>query len=242
MGHVMGDALLQARGIYSGYGRGDIIHGIDLEAREGEIATIIGPNGAGKSTAIKTIAGLVRMREGSIRVGGDEIGGLAASVVAQRGVAFVPQDANVFRQLTVIENLQMGAWLDREHYEVRLDRVHQLFPILKERAGVRAGNLSGGQRQMVAFGMALMVQPRVLLLDEPSAGLSPAMVEQMFETIKAVNKTGIAVLMVEQNAIQALRISQRGYVMAAGQMAMSDNAEALLNSAEVSELYLGSRE
>ena len=238
----MGEALLQVKGIYSGYGRGDIIHGIDLEAREGEIATIIGPNGAGKSTAIKTIAGLVRMREGSIRVGGEEISGLAASVVAQRGVAYVPQDANVFRQLTVIENMQMGAWLDREHYEERLDRVHRLFPILKERATVRAGNLSGGQRQMVAFGMALMVQPRVLLLDEPSAGLSPAMVEQMFETIKAVNKTGIAVLMVEQNAIQALRISQRGYVMAAGQMAMSDDAEALLNSAEVSELYLGSRE
>jgi branched-chain amino acid transport system ATP-binding protein/neutral amino acid transport system ATP-binding protein len=239
---MMADALLQVRGVYAGYGRGDIIHGIDLEAREGEIATIIGPNGAGKSTAIKAIAGLVRMREGSIRVNGDEIGGLAASVVAQRGVAFVPQDANVFRQLTVIENLQMGAWLDREHYQERLDRVHRLFPILKERAAVRAGNLSGGERQMVAFGMALMVKPKVLLLDEPSAGLSPAMVQQMFETIKTVNRSGIAVLMVEQNAIQALRISQRGYVMAAGQIAMDDDAEALLNSAEVSELYLGSRE
>ncbi len=239
---MMADALLQVRGVYAGYGRGDIIHGIDLEAREGEIVTIIGPNGAGKSTAIKAIAGLVRMREGSIRVNGDEIGGLAASVVAQRGVAFVPQDANVFRQLTVIENLQMGAWLDREHYQERLDRVHRLFPILKERAAVRAGNLSGGERQMVAFGMALMVKPKVLLLDEPSAGLSPAMVQQMFETIKTVNRSGIAVLMVEQNAIQALRISQRGYVMAAGQIAMDDDAKALLNSAEVSELYLGSRE
>jgi len=237
----MPDALLQVEGIYAGYGRGDIIHGIDLEAREGEIATIIGPNGAGKSTAIKAIAGLVRRREGSIRIGGDEIGGLAASEVARRGVSFVPQEANVFRQLTVTENLQMGAWIDREHYEERLDRVHLQFPVLKERARVRAGNLSGGQRQMVAFGMALMVQPRVLLLDEPSAGLSPALVEQMFETIQSVNKTGIAVLMVEQNAIQALRISQRGYVMAAGQVAMADNAAALLGSAEVSELYLGSR-
>jgi branched-chain amino acid transport system ATP-binding protein/neutral amino acid transport system ATP-binding protein len=143
--------------------------------------------------------------------------------------------------LTVLENLQMGAWTDREHYEERLDRVHRLFPILKERAGVRAGNLSGGQRQMVAFGMALMVEPKVLLLDEPSAGLSPAMVGQMFETIQSVNRSGIAVLMVEQNAIQALRISQRGYVMAAGQVAMADDAAALLDSAEVSELYLGSR-
>ena len=238
---MTGQALLQVEGIYAGYGRGDIIHGVSLEACEGEIATIIGPNGAGKSTAIKTIAGLVSRRAGSIRVGGDEIGGLAASEVARRGVSFVPQEANVFRQLTVIENLQMGAWIDREHYAERLDRVHRLFPILKERASVRAGNLSGGQRQMVAFGMALMVQPRVLLLDEPSAGLSPTMVEQMFETIQSVNKTGIAVLMVEQNAIQALKISQRGYVMAAGQVAMAGDAAVLLDSAEVSELYLGSR-
>jgi branched-chain amino acid transport system ATP-binding protein/neutral amino acid transport system ATP-binding protein len=237
----MGQALLQVSGIYAGYGRGDIIHGVSLEAREGEIATIIGPNGAGKSTAIKTIAGLVKLRTGSIGIGSEEIGGLPASEIARRGVSFVPQEANVFRQLTVIENLQMGAWTDREHYEERLDRVHRLFPVLKERAGVRAGNLSGGQRQMVAFGMALMVQPKVLLLDEPSAGLSPAMVGQMFETIQSVNRSGIAVLMVEQNAIQALRISQRGYVMAAGQVAIADDAEALLDSAEVSELYLGSR-
>jgi branched-chain amino acid transport system ATP-binding protein/neutral amino acid transport system ATP-binding protein len=207
----------------------------------GEIATIIGPNGAGKSTAIKAIAGLVRPRQGSIRIGGEEIGGLAASEVARRGVGFVPQEANVFRQLTVSENLEMGAWIDREHYQERLERVHRLFPILKERADARAGNLSGGQRQMVAFGMALMVEPRVLLLDEPSAGLSPAMVEQIFETIQTVNRSGIAVLMVEQNATQALKISQRGYVMAAGQVAMEGAADALLDSAEISELYLGSR-
>jgi len=238
----MPGALLKAKGLFAGYGRGDIIHGIDLEAREGEIATVIGPNGAGKSTAIKTIAGLVRRRTGSIRIGDEEIGRLPASEVARRGVSYVPQEANIFRQLTVSENLQMGAWTDRGHFYERLDRVHQLFPILSERAGVRAGNLSGGQRQMVAFGMALMVRPKVLLLDEPSAGLSPAMVEQMFETIRLVNQTGIAVLMVEQNAIQALRISQRGYVMAAGQVAIADEAAVLLDSTEVSELYLGSRE
>ena len=147
----------------------------------------------------------------------------------------------MFRQLTVTENLEMGAWIDREHYQERLERVHRLFPVLHERARARAGNLSGGQRQMVAFGMALMVEPRVLLLDEPSAGLSPALVEQMFETIQAVNRTGIAVLMVEQNATRALKISQRGYVMAAGRVAMEGEAQALLDSAEVSELYLGSR-
>jgi len=237
----MSDALLQVEGIHAGYGRGDILHGVSLEARVGEIATIIGPNGAGKSTAIKAIAGLVRPRQGSIRIGGEEIAGLAASEVARRGVGFVPQEANVFRQLTVTENLEMGAWIDRQHFQERLERVHRLFPILRERAGARAGNLSGGQRQMVAFGMALMVEPRVLLLDEPSAGLSPALVGQMFETIQSVNQAGIAVLMVEQNATQALKISQRGYVMAAGQVAMAGEAEALLDSAEVSELYLGSR-
>ena len=237
----MAQALLQVEEVYAGYGRGDIIHGVSLAARVGEIATIIGPNGAGKSTAIKAIAGLVRPRQGSIRIGGEEIGGLTASEVARRGVGFVPQEANVFRQLTVRENLEMGAWIDREHFEERLERVHRLFPVLHERARARAGNLSGGQRQMVAFGMALMVEPRVLLLDEPSAGLSPALVAQMFETIQAVNESGIAVLMVEQNATQALKISQRGYVMAAGRVAMEGAAQALLDSAEVSELYLGSR-
>ncbi|MEO9875556.1 MAG: ATP-binding cassette domain-containing protein, partial [Anderseniella sp.] len=148
----------------------------------------------------------------------------------------------VFRQLTVTENLQMGSWIEPKEFDDRYEKVCALFPILKERAKVRAGNLSGGQRQMVAFGMALMVEPKVLLLDEPSAGLSPAMVEQMFDIIKQVNKTGIAVLMVEQNAMQALKISDHGYVMAAGQVAMSAPASELLDSSEVSELYLGTRQ
>ncbi len=237
----MADALLKVTDVCAGYGRGDIIHEVSLEAHAGQIATIIGPNGAGKSTVIKTIAGVLRRRTGSIIVDGQEIGGLGASDVARRGVSFVPQEANVFRQLTVTENLQMGAWTDRANYSERLARVHGLFPVLKERATTRAGNLSGGQRQMVAFGMALMVDPQVLLLDEPSAGLSPVMVEQMFDTVREVNATGIAVLMVEQNAIQALRISHHGYVMAAGQIVLADNAANLLDNEEVSELYLGTR-
>ena len=237
----MAEPLLRVEGVSAGYGRGDIIHDVSLEAAPGEIATIIGPNGAGKSTVIKTIAGVLQRRVGSIRVADLEIGGLSASEVARNGVSFVPQEANVFRQLTVVENLQMGAWTNQSGYDARLERVYDLFPVLKERGTARAGNLSGGQRQMVAFGMALMVEPRVLLLDEPSAGLSPAMVDQMFETVKTVNAAGIAVLMVEQNAIQALRISDRGYVMAAGQVVLADDAAKLLDNEEVSELYLGTR-
>ena len=238
----MAEALLRASKVFAGYGRGDIVHGVGLDVHAGRIATIIGPNGAGKSTLIKTLAGVLRRRDGSIRIGETEIGGKPASEIARHGVSYVPQEANVFRQLTVAENLQMGAWIDRGRFAERLERVYGLFPVLRERARVRAGNLSGGQRQMVAFGMALMVEPKVLLLDEPSAGLSPVMVEQMFETVRRVNAAGIAVLMVEQNAIQALKISDHGYVMAAGHMAMSAPAAELLDSREVSELYLGSRQ
>lgn len=238
----MAEYLLEAEKVCVGYGRGDIVHSVDVKVSAGRIATIIGPNGAGKSTMIKTIAGVLKRREGSIRIDGKEIGGMSASEIARNGVSYVPQEANVFRQLTVTENLEMGSWIEPSEFDNRYEKVCSLFPILKERAKVRAGNLSGGQRQMVAFGMALMVEPKVLLLDEPSAGLSPAMVEQMFDIIKQVNKTGIAVLMVEQNAMQALRISDHGYVMAAGQVAMSAPASELLDSSEVSELYLGTRQ
>ncbi len=238
----MAEYLLEAEKVCVGYGRGDIVHSVDVKVSAGRIATIIGPNGAGKSTMIKTIAGVLKRREGSIRIDGKEIGGMTASEIARNGVSYVPQEANVFRQLTVTENLEMGSWIEPGEFDNRYEKVCALFPILKERAKVRAGNLSGGQRQMVAFGMALMVEPKVLLLDEPSAGLSPAMVEQMFDIIKQVNKTGIAVLMVEQNAMQALRISDHGYVMAAGQVAMSAPASELLDSSEVSELYLGTRQ
>ncbi len=234
-------ALLEVSGVSAGYGRGDIIHEVTLEARAGEIATIIGPNGAGKSTLIKTVAGLLTPSRGTITVDGARVDGLAASEVARRGIAFVPQEANVFRQLTIAENLAMGAWTDRARLAERRAEVEALFPLLKERPRARAGTLSGGQRQMVAFAMALMVAPKVLLLDEPSAGLSPALVEEMFAVVRRVNAAGVAVLMVEQNATQALKISHRGYVMAAGRVAMADTAERILASEEIAELYLGTR-
>lgn len=237
----MSDGLLQATNVCVGYGRGDIVHGVDLSVSAGQIATIIGPNGAGKSTMIKTIAGVLRRREGSIKIGDTEIGGKPASEIARSGVSYVPQEANVFRQLTVHENLQMGSWIEPDMFAERLEGIYGLFPILRERERVKAGNLSGGQRQMVAFGMALMVRPKVLLLDEPSAGLAPIMVDQMFDIVQQVNTSGIAVLMVEQNAIQALKVSDWGYVMSAGQMAMAAPAAELLESKEVSELYLGTR-
>ncbi|MFQ5774955.1 MAG: ABC transporter ATP-binding protein [Kiloniellaceae bacterium] len=235
----MSEAVLTVENVSSGYGKGDIVRGVSLTVGPGEIVTVIGPNGAGKSTLIKTIAGVVRRRAGSIAVGGAQIGGLSASEVARRGVAYVPQEANVFRSLTVLENLEMGAWILPARQAERRNLVFELFPALTERRNVRAGSLSGGQRQMVAFGMPMMVEPRLLLLDEPSAGLSPKMVEEMFAIVQRVNKAGIAVLMVEQNAMRALRISTHGIVMTGGQVLLADSAPALLENRQVGELYLG---
>lgn len=238
----MSENLLQVEGLFAGYGKGDIIKNVNFSLADGGITTIIGPNGAGKSTLIKTLAGVVRPRIGSVRVAGRETAGLSANRLTQRGVAYVPQEANVFRSLTVRENLEMGAWTAKDAREQRMEDVFALFPVLRERGSVRAGNLSGGQRQMAAFGMALMVSPRLLLLDEPSAGLSPKMVGQMFDTVQRVNKTGVGVLMVEQNAIQGLGIASRGIVMAAGEIKLDLPAADLLDNAEVGELYLGTRE
>ena len=235
----MPEPVLQMTEVYSGYGRGDIVKGVDVVVNKGEIVTVIGPNGAGKSTVIKTIAGLVKVREGTIVLNGQATHKLRASEVARLGMAYVPQEANVFRTLSVSENLDMGAWVLPEKKAERTEMVYDLFPILKERRKVSAGNLSGGQRQMVALGMALMVDPKILLLDEPSAGLSPKLVAEMFDIITHVNSQGVAVFMVEQNAIQALKMSDRGYVLASGQVKMSDTAEALLSNTEVRELYLG---
>lgn len=234
-------ALLEVRDLAAGYGRGDIVQEVSLAVEGSEIVTIIGPNGAGKSTLIKALAGVVRPSTGAVRIAGRDVAGLSASRIAHCGLAYVPQEANIFRSLTVQENLEMGAWLHRRERADRLAYVFGLFPALTQRRGVRAGNLSGGQRQMVAFSMALMVEPQVLLLDEPSAGLSPKMVEEMFETVAEVNRRGIAVLMVEQNAVRALGISHRGIVMASGRVQLSDAADRLLANEEVGALYLGSR-
>jgi ABC-type branched-subunit amino acid transport system ATPase component len=235
----MSGILLEVTDLVVGYGRGDIVHGVSLNVTPGEIVTIVGPNGAGKSTLLKSIAGVVAPKSGTVKIAGHDITGRAASSAAAAGVGFVPQEANVFRSLTVAENLKIGAWIDPKNTAKRMREVEAIFPVLTEKMRTRAGLLSGGQRQMVAFGMALMLGPKVLLLDEPSAGLSPVMVDQMLDTIAAVNRAGIAVLMVEQNAVAALQISHTGIVMASGRIAMKAEAAALLADRSVGELYLG---
>jgi branched-chain amino acid transport system ATP-binding protein/neutral amino acid transport system ATP-binding protein len=235
----MSDVLLEVSDLVVGYGRGDIVHGVSLTVTPGEIVTIVGPNGAGKSTLLKSIAGVVAPKSGTVKIAGIDITGRAASAAAAAGVGFVPQEANVFRSLSVAENLKIGAWIDPKHTAQRMREVEKIFPVLTEKLRTRAGLLSGGQRQMVAFGMALMLGPKVLLLDEPSAGLSPVMVDQMLDTIAAVNRAGIAVLMVEQNAVAALQISHTGIVMASGRIAIKAEAVALLADRSVGELYLG---
>lgn len=237
----MAETVLATRDLTSGYGKAAICQDVTLDLRAGQITCIIGPNGAGKSTLLKTIAGVVRPMSGSVRIAAREIAGLPAATIARSGMAYVPQEANVFRQLTTHENLTMGAWTDPRRAEAACARVYGMFPDLEPLRRVRAGNLSGGQRQMVAFGMAMMLEPRVLLLDEPSAGLSPLMVRQMFDIVRRVNAEGVAILMVEQNAIEGLRIAHRGIVMAAGRVALEGSARSLLASNEVSDLYLGTR-
>ena len=233
--------LLQVRGLRSGYGRTVICEDVDLDVPPGRLVCIIGPNGAGKSTLLKTVAGVVRPMAGSIRLRGAEIAGRPAAQVARMGMAYVPQEANVFRALTTHENLAMGGWIDEGRMAPARARVYEMFPDLEPLARVQAGNLSGGQRQMVAFGMAMMLEPEVLLLDEPSAGLSPMMTARLFDTVRQVNAAGVAVLMVEQNAVQALKIADTGIVMAAGRVALTGPAAELLSSRDVSELYLGTR-
>ena len=237
----MVEPILTVSNVRSGYGSTVICDDISLAVAEARITCIIGPNGAGKSTLLKTIAGVIAAMAGSIRVSGIEIVGQPAAQVARCGMAYVPQEANVFRSLTTHENLAMGGWIDENRTSEARERVYAMFPDLKPLAKVPAGNLSGGQRQMVAFGMALMLEPRVLLLDEPSAGLSPLMVGQMFDTVARVNSEGVAILMVEQNAVQGLKIAHDGIVMSAGRIAMSAPAGELLSSTDVSTLYLGTR-
>ncbi|MBO6815865.1 MAG: ABC transporter ATP-binding protein [Rhizobiaceae bacterium] len=237
----MPEVLLETRELTSGYGKAVICSDVSLKVAAGEITCIIGPNGAGKSTLLKTIAGVLPPIDGQIEVAGRNVTGQSAAEVARSGMAYVPQEANVFRQMTTHENLAMGGWIDEQRTNAARDEVYEMFPDLVPLKHVRAGDLSGGQRQMVAFGMALMLSPRILLLDEPSAGLSPLMVGQMFDTVVRVNGQGVAILMVEQNAIQGLKISHRGIVMAGGQIAMEGAASDLLESKSVSELYLGSR-
>jgi len=232
-------SLLSVEGVTAGYEQMEILHDVSIEVRPGEIVTLIGPNGAGKSTLMKTVFGLLTPRRGSIRLEGRDITGLAPSALVGRGLSYVPQVDNVFPSLTVEENLEMGAVVRRDDFRGRLEEVLGLFPTLVPKRRLKVGGLSGGERQMVAMGRALMLDPCLLLLDEPSAGLAPVLVDTVFEKIEALNRNGLAILLVEQSAREALRRSHRGYVLAGGQVRLEGPGPALLEDAEVARLYLG---
>jgi len=232
--------ILQAENITAGYTREvNILYEVGIRLKSGQIVSVIGPNGAGKSTLLKTIFGIVRPTNGKIRFKNEDITGLKPDKVANKGISYVPQVDNVFPSLTIQENLEMGAFIREDDYSQRLNEIYELFPILGERKKQKAGQLSGGQRQMVAMGRALMVDPQVLLLDEPSAGLSPKLVDMIFEKIKDINKTGVSMIIVEQNAREALKMADHGYVLAMGRNVLDDSGDALLANKEVGRLYLG---
>ena len=232
--------LLVARDIVAGYGRDDeILKGACLTIEPGEICAIIGPNGAGKSTLLKTIAGLLRPSRGSITLRGEPIHQLGPRQVSSRGVAFVPQEQNVFATLSVRENLEMGGWLDATATRRRIDAVFTRFPMLAERRRRTARALSGGERQVLAMAMALMVQPALLLLDEPSAGLSPIAADRLFATIQEVNRDGVAIAMVEQNATQALEIADRATILVDGRNSRDGVAATLAADPEIRRIFLG---
>ncbi|WP_201931478.1 ABC transporter ATP-binding protein [Nocardioides donggukensis] len=233
-------AVLRADDLVAGYLPGvNILTGTDLYCRDGELVGIIGPNGAGKSTLLKALFGLVKIHSGTVQLRGSEVTNERADTLVAKGIGFVPQTNNVFPSLTIAENLQMGCYQAPEKFQDRFDFVTELFPALGERRGQRAGSLSGGERQMVAMGRALMMEPSVLLLDEPSAGLSPALQDEVFVRTRAINRTGVSVIMVEQNARRCLQICDRGYVLDQGRNAYTASGAALVNDPKVIELYLG---
>ena len=222
-----------------GYGGADILRGCDISVDKGEIAVIVGPNGAGKSTAMKALFGMLDLREGNVTLGDKDITRLSPQDRVKEGMAMVPQTNNVFASMTVQENLEMGAFLRRDDIFQTMEHVFELFPILKEKRSQAAGELSGGQRQQVAVGRALMTVPEVLMLDEPTAGVSPIVMDELFDRILEVKQTGIAILMVEQNARQALNIADTGYVLVTGENRFTDTGQALLANPEVRRSFLG---
>ena len=233
--------MLELRNIDVYYGAIHALQGVSLEVQAGEIVTLIGANGAGKTTTLKTISGLLRPRHGEIRLEGERLDTLPPHAVVARGVAHSPEGRRIFPDLTVYENLDLGAYLrrDRRRKQETIERVHALFPRLQERRGQAAGTLSGGEQQMLAIGRALMAQPRLLLLDEPSLGLAPNLVQSIFAAIQQINQEGVTVLLVEQNAHMALKVASRGYVIETGRIVMGGSVAALLSTPRVREAYLG---
>ena len=232
--YLIGDAMT------GGYGSGaDILHGCTVAVEKGQIAVIVGPNGAGKSTAMKAVFGMLNVRQGAVRLAGEDITALTPQARVAKGMAFVPQTSNIFTSMTVEENLEMGAFLRRDDIRETMEQVYDLFPILREKRAQAAGQLSGGQRQQVAVGRALMTKPSVLMLDEPTAGVSPIVMDELFDRIIEVARTGISILMVEQNAKQALNIADIGYVLVQGRNAHTGTGAELLNDDEVRRTFLG---
>jgi branched-chain amino acid transport system ATP-binding protein len=234
-------ALLEVTGLRSGYGPIEVLKGIDLTVNEGEIVTVIGANGAGKTTTLMTISGAVRARAGTVKFRGESLTNVPAHDIVRRGVAQAPEGRKIFPRLTVLENLEMGAFTrtDKPGIGQDIDRAFGLFPILKERQKQYGGTLSGGEQQMLAIARALMSRPRLLLLDEPSLGLAPMVVVKIFEVIGDLNRQGMSILLVEQNARQALKLAHRGYVMETGAVTAADRADALLNDPRIRAAYLG---
>ena len=232
--------MLEIENAHVYYGKIHALKGISLQVKEGEIVAMLGNNGAGKTTTLKMVSGLLRPREGGVRLMGEVIDGLPAHQIVKRGIAHVPEGRRIFKRLTVLENLEMGAYARRDGgVGADLERVYTLFPRLKERRDQVAGTLSGGEQQMLAIARALMARPTLLLLDEPSMGLAPILLEQIFDTIRDINRQGTTILLVEQNAYMALSIAGRGYVMETGGIVLEDTAQGLLSNENVRRAYLG---
>ena len=230
---------LEGTNLTAGYGGVDIIKNINLQVKQGEIAVIVGPNGAGKSTAMKALLGMLKLSDGSVKFAQDDITSMLPQDRVNLGIAFVPQTQNVFTGMSVEENLEMGGFIRDDNISITIEDIYNLFPILKEKRNQNAGELSGGQRQQVAFGRALMTKPKILMLDEPTAGVSPIVMDELFSRIIEVGKTGVGILMVEQNAKQALNIADRGYVLVNGKNNREGTGQELLNNPEVRKSFLG---